>query len=69
MACAERYTMSEPRGEVTDVRLDIQYAVPGVLRLAAGPLLRAMNEREAETLLANLKTRIETGVPPLRRGP
>jgi uncharacterized protein YndB with AHSA1/START domain len=57
----------EGRGEDTDVTLDIDYDVPGVLRLLAGPLLRAMNEREAETLLANLKARMETGVPPVKR--
>lgn len=57
----------EPRGEDTDVRLEIDYEVPGLLRLVAGPVLRALNEREAETLLANLKLRIETGFAPVRR--
>lgn len=55
------------RGDATDVTLEIEYDVPTIVRLAAGPLLRAMNEREAETLLANLKTRIETGVVPVSR--
>ena len=57
----------EARGEDADVTLEIEYEVPGVLRLLAGGLLKAMNEREAETLLANLKARMETGVPPVKR--
>ena len=57
----------EPRDAGTEVRLDIDYEVPGLLKLVAGAILRALNEREAETLLANLKARIETGVPPVRR--
>lgn len=61
-----RWTM-EPRGESTGVELQVDYDVPGILRIVAGPILRALNEREAETLLANLKSRIETGVPPVKR--
>jgi carbon monoxide dehydrogenase subunit G len=57
----------EPREDGTVVRLDVEYEVPGLLRMIAGALLRAMNEREAETLLANLKARIETGIPPVQR--
>lgn len=59
----------EAHGATTEVTLDIDYDVPGALRLVAGPILRALNEREAETLLANLKARIETGVPPVARAP
>ncbi len=61
-----RWTL-EPRGGDTEVRLDVEYEVPGLLRMIAGAILRALNERETETLLANLKARIETGVPPVRR--
>jgi carbon monoxide dehydrogenase subunit G len=61
-----RWTI-EARGEATGVELQVDYDVPGVLRILAGALLRALNEREAETLLANLKARIETGVPPVKR--
>jgi carbon monoxide dehydrogenase subunit G len=57
----------DPRDAGTEVRLDVEYDVPGLLRLVAGAILRALNEREAETLLANLKSRIETGIPPVRR--
>jgi carbon monoxide dehydrogenase subunit G len=57
----------DPRGEDTEVTLEVEYAVPALLALVAGPVLRAVNEREAETLLANLKTRLETGVAPVAR--
>jgi uncharacterized membrane protein len=46
--------------DTTDVRLNIEYELPLALlgRLAA-PFLRRVNEREAETLLQNLKERME----------
>ena len=49
------------------MRLEVEYEVPALLRMIAGAVLRALNEREAETLLANLKARIETGIPPVKR--
>lgn len=57
----------EPQGDRTQVRLAIEYEVPGLVQLVAGGAIRAMNEREAETLLANLKARLETGKAPVRR--
>jgi carbon monoxide dehydrogenase subunit G len=57
----------EPRGPDTDVKLEIDYELPGLLGFVAGPVLRVLNEREAETLLQNLKLRIETGVTPVAR--
>jgi uncharacterized protein YndB with AHSA1/START domain len=56
-----------PRGDDTEVTLEVEYAVPALLGLVAGPILRRLNEREAETLLENLKLRLETGVAPVRR--
>ena len=57
----------EPRGEATEVKLEITYQIPLLLRMVGSPVLRLMNEHEAETLLANLKARLETGVPPVQR--
>jgi uncharacterized protein YndB with AHSA1/START domain len=57
----------EPRGGASAVALEVEYRVPRVLRVLAGRILQALNEREAETLLVNLKARIETGVPPVKR--
>ncbi len=56
-----------PRSGGTVVTLEVEYAVPRILRVVAGRILQALNEREAETLLLNLKARIETGVPPVKR--
>jgi uncharacterized membrane protein len=51
----------EPRGDQTEVMLGIEYELPVPLlgRLAA-PFLRRMNEREAATMLENLKERLES---------
>jgi carbon monoxide dehydrogenase subunit G len=57
----------EPRGEASEVRLEVEYDPPTLLELVAGPLLRTLNEREAETLLSNLKAKLEAA-PPLTRG-
>ena len=43
----------------TEVQLEIEYEPPFVLGLVAAPFLRRLNEHEAETLLANLKARME----------
>ncbi|GAO02882.1 SRPBCC family protein [Anaeromyxobacter sp. PSR-1] len=58
----------EPAGEGTNVELAIEYEVPGIVQIVAGAALRAMNEREADTLLANLKARMEEGGGAVRRG-
>ncbi len=56
-------------GDATEVRLGVEYELPATLfgRLAA-PFVRRLNEREAETLLRNLKERLESrpeaAVPP-----
>ncbi len=54
-----RYSL-EPRDNGTDFHLGVEYEIPGALlgRLAA-PLLRRLNEREAETFVQNLKERME----------
>ncbi|MBI3205807.1 MAG: SRPBCC family protein [Polyangiaceae bacterium] len=47
----------------TKVILDIDYTLPSkLLDKLAEPLLHRINEREAETLLENLKSRMEMGV-------
>ncbi len=46
-------------GTEVRVRVDYEFPVPLLGKLAA-PFLRRMNEREAETLLENLKERLET---------
>ncbi len=47
--------------DTTEVRLEIEYEPPfAVLGRLAAPFLRRLNEREAETLLENLKERMET---------
>jgi carbon monoxide dehydrogenase subunit G len=61
-----RWTFT-PRGEETEVALEIEYEIPVLVGWVAGGLLRAANEREAETVLSNLRTRLETGVVPVRR--
>ena len=49
-----------PEGDGTKVTVDVEYKVPGaLLGKLAEPLVIKMNEREAETLLANLKAMIE----------
>ena len=54
----------EPRGTGTDFGLEVEYELPGQLlgRLAA-PFLRRLNEREADTLVKNLKERMEMAEP------
>jgi uncharacterized membrane protein len=49
------------RDDGTEVSLDVEYEFPVPLlgRLAA-PFLRRLNEREAETMLTNLKERLES---------
>ena len=50
----------EPRANGTEFTLEVEYQLPGMLlgRLAA-PFLRRLNEREADTMVANLKERME----------
>ncbi len=50
----------EPRDNGTDFALEVEYEMPGKLlgRLAA-PFLRRLNERDADTLVHNLKERME----------
>ncbi len=50
-------------GDATEVRLEIEYELPlAVLGRLAAPFLRMLNEREADTLLHNLKERMEAKV-------
>lgn len=50
----------EPRANGTEFTLEVEYQLPGMLlgRLAA-PFLRRLNEREADTMVSNLKERME----------
>jgi ribosome-associated toxin RatA of RatAB toxin-antitoxin module len=49
-----------PHDGVTEVDLKVQYEPPKTLLGKIGePLVRTLNEREAETVLANLKSMIE----------
>jgi carbon monoxide dehydrogenase subunit G len=49
----------EKAADATRVTLDVDYDLPKILGKLAAPVLRRINEREAETLLGNLKTRME----------
>jgi hypothetical protein len=50
------------------VALHVEYELPPVVGKLAAPVLRRINEHEAETMLQNLKKRLETGqVPVLRK--
>lgn len=52
----------EPLGEKTRFKMDVDYSLPNkLLSKLAEPFLRRLNEREAETLLHNLKARMELG--------
>jgi len=54
----------EPRAGGTDLGLEIEYEMPGqLLSRLAGPFVRRLNEREADTLVHNLKERMEAGEP------
>jgi uncharacterized membrane protein len=56
-----RWTYAGEDG-VTKVTIDVEYTMPGkLLGKLAAPFLEKVNEREAETLLHNLKVRMETG--------
>lgn len=50
------------RGEDTEVTLEVDYRVPVLRRLALG-ILGRINEREARTMLHNLKRRMEAATP------
>jgi len=50
----------EPRDNGTDFALEVEYEMPGkLLGRLAGPFLHKLNEREADTLVHNLKKRME----------
>ncbi len=50
----------DPSGDGTKVTLEVDYELPvPVLGRLAAPILRRVNEREAETMLHNLKERLE----------
>lgn len=51
----------EPRPATTEVSLEVQYELPAVFGWLAAPLLRRLNAHDAETLLSNLKVRLEGG--------
>ena len=54
----------DAHGGGTKLELEIHYEVPiPVLGRLAAPFLRRLNEREAETLLQNLKERLEMAQP------
>jgi hypothetical protein len=47
--------------------MEAEYEIPGALGKLARPFLQKLNEREAETLLANTKTRLEEGKREVRK--
>jgi uncharacterized protein YndB with AHSA1/START domain len=50
----------EPRDKGTDVTLEIEYEIPGkLLGHLAAPIVRRLNERDGNTLVDNLKERME----------
>ncbi len=50
----------QPEGAGTRVSVSVDYTIPSaVLGKMAEPIVHKMNEREAETVLANLKARME----------
>jgi hypothetical protein len=50
----------EPRDRGTDVTLEIEYEIPGkLLGHLAAPIVRKLNERDGNTLVDNLKERME----------
>jgi carbon monoxide dehydrogenase subunit G len=49
-----------PQGRGTDVTLEIEYEIPGkLLGHLAAPIVRRLNERDGNTLVENLKERME----------
>ncbi len=49
-----------PEGGGTRVSVSVEYTIPGaVVGKLAEPVIHKMNEREAETVLSNLKARME----------
>jgi len=57
----------EGRGDSTVLTMEADYEIPGALGKLAKPFLQKLNEREAETLLANTKMRLEEGRREVRR--
>lgn len=54
----------------TRVTLEVDYTLPGrVLDKLAEPFLHRVNEREAESMLENLKARMEIGMQPGKTAP
>lgn len=52
--------MFHARGPTTEVALEVEYELPlAILGRLAAPFLRRINEREAETMLTNLKDHLE----------
>lgn len=47
------------QGIRSEVVLDVEYELPSIFGWLAAPFLRRLNEHEAETMLANLKARLE----------
>lgn len=54
----------EPKDRGTELKLEVEYEIPeNLLARLAVPFLRRLNEREADTLVHNLKERMELGQP------
>jgi uncharacterized membrane protein len=50
------------KNDRTEVTVEVDYEIPGaILGKLAEPFIRRLNEQEAETVLANLKARLEEG--------
>lgn len=52
----------------TRVTMEVEYTIPGkLLDKLVAPLVERLNDREAESVLENLKTRLELGRAPVKR--
>lgn len=56
-----------PKDGETEVALDVEYELPALFGWLAAPFLRRLNEREAETMLSNLRVRLEDAAAAARR--
>jgi ligand-binding SRPBCC domain-containing protein len=60
------WTYDATARDQTMVTMEVEYTTPNrILKALAEPFVNRMNEREAETVLANLKSRLELSAPAL----
>lgn len=55
-----RYTYEDLEGNRTRLTIEVEYSIPGqLLSKLAEPIVRRINEHEADALMSNLKARME----------